>query len=95
MEIYRYKDIKDPEIDRQLAPMTTNNSSFQIHPQAVYTSRLLDFKNLPEPQNSKEINEKFYSNSLVFDFGQMNLNDNREENYQNIHPSFTPELIQS
>ncbi|CAJ0890452.1 10226_t:CDS:2 [Entrophospora sp. SA101] len=26
----------------------------------IYTSRLLDTKNLPEPQNSKEINEQFY-----------------------------------
>jgi hypothetical protein len=30
------------------------------HPQAVYTSRLLSFKNFPKPQNSEEINEKFY-----------------------------------
>ncbi len=31
------------------------------HPQAIYTSRLLTFKNLPEPQNSKEINYQFYA----------------------------------
>ncbi|CAB5368064.1 unnamed protein product [Rhizophagus irregularis] len=26
--------------------------SFKIHPQAIYTSRLLNFKNLPKPVNS-------------------------------------------
>ena len=35
-------------------------SSYTIHPQAIYTSRLLDYKELPEPQNSKEINIQFY-----------------------------------
>ena len=35
------------------------NFSYQTHPRAIYTSRLLDYKNLPEPQNSKEINEQF------------------------------------
>ncbi|MCE8163159.1 MAG: serine/threonine-protein kinase [Candidatus Moeniiplasma glomeromycotorum] len=38
--------------------------SRQIHPQAIYTSRLIDFKkNLSEPQNGKEINEIFYKTS--------------------------------
>ena len=37
------------------------SSSYTTHPQAIYTSRLLDFKNLPEPQNSKEINIQKYS----------------------------------
>ena len=37
-----------------------NKPAYKLHPSAIYTSRLLDFKNLPEPQNSKEINEKFY-----------------------------------
>ena len=26
--------------------------NIQTHPQAIYTSRLLNFKNLPEPENS-------------------------------------------
>ena len=42
-------------------------SSYTTHPQAIYTSRLLDYKNLPEPQNSKEINDQFY-NSFGNDF---------------------------
>ena len=38
-----------------------SSSSYTTHSQAIYTSRLLDYKNLPEPQNSKEINVQFYS----------------------------------
>ena len=38
-----------------------SSSSYITHPQAIYTSRLLDYKNLPEPQNSKEINIQFYT----------------------------------
>jgi hypothetical protein len=34
------------------------SSSYTTHPQAIYISRLLDYKNLPEPQNSKE---QFYA----------------------------------
>ena len=35
--------------------------SYTTHPQAIYTSRLLNYKNLPKPQNSKEINNQFYA----------------------------------
>ena len=38
-----------------------SSSSYTTHSQAIYTSRLLDYKNLPEPQNSKEINIQFYT----------------------------------
>ena len=37
------------------------SQSYTTHPQAIYTSRLLNYKNLPEPQNSKEINIQFYT----------------------------------
>ena len=42
-------------------PLNIPSTSYITHPQAIYTSRLLDFKNLPEPQNSKEINIQKYS----------------------------------
>ena len=32
----------------------TEPLSYTIHPQAVYTARLLDFKNLPEPKNADD-----------------------------------------
>ncbi|CAB5370697.1 unnamed protein product [Rhizophagus irregularis] len=31
------------------------SNNIQTHPQAIYTSRLLNFKNLPEPANSDVI----------------------------------------
>ena len=43
------------------------STSYTTHPQAIYTSRLLDYKNLPEPQNSKEINIQFYSGNYFFE----------------------------
>ena len=43
------------EINKQLPPLTipsTDILSYATHPQAIYTSRLLDFKNLPDPKNA-------------------------------------------
>ena len=43
------------EINKQLPPLkipVTDNLSYATHPQAIYTSRLLGFKNLPEPKNA-------------------------------------------
>jgi len=50
-------------------PKNKINPTYQIHPSAFYTSRRLDFKNLPQPRNSKEINEQFYTaaQSLLLD----------------------------
>ncbi|RIA99196.1 kinase-like domain-containing protein [Glomus cerebriforme] len=45
--------------------------SSKIHPQAIYTSRPLDFKNLPEPQNSKEIYD--LSDSLNVNFTNLDI----------------------
>ena len=47
------------EINKQLSAsiipsLSTNILSYTIHPQAVYTSKLLDFKNLPEPKNVED-----------------------------------------
>ena len=46
------------EINKKLPSLTATTSSNSIlsyttHPQAIYTSKLLDFKNLPEPKNSE------------------------------------------
>ena len=40
--------------------LSTNILSYTTHAQAVYTSRLLDFKNLPEPKNADD-NETEYT----------------------------------
>ena len=64
-----YKQYEEAEEFNQSITSKLNTSlnisspSYTTHPQAIYTSRLLDYKNLPEPQNSKEINDQFY-NSL-------------------------------
>ena len=47
------------EINKQLPPLTipsTDILSYTTHHQAIYTSRLLDFKNLPEPKNADSNN---------------------------------------
>lgn len=59
------------------------NKKLAKHPQAIYTSRLLDFGNLPQPQNSQEINDQFWNsaqytqsieiNSLEIDANDINL----------------------
>lgn len=49
-----------PKLDTSL---NISSPSYTTHPQAIYTSRLLDYKNLPKPQNSKEINDQFYNSS--------------------------------
>ncbi|RGB28597.1 hypothetical protein C1646_767640 [Rhizophagus diaphanus] len=40
------------------------NLKIQIHPQVIYTSRLLNFKNLPKPVNSSDLSS-FQFNSAV------------------------------
>ena len=42
------------EINIQFPPLTTSLTgtlTYATHPQAIYTSRLLDYENLPEPKN--------------------------------------------
>ena len=42
------------------------SKSLQTHPQAIYTSRLLNFKNLPEPVNSSDLSSfQFNSGNLT------------------------------
>ena len=37
--------------------MSTSILPYTTHPQAVYTSRPLDFKNLPEPTNTEDLGD--------------------------------------
>ena len=37
------------------------SKSFKTHPQAIYTSRLLNFKNLPKPVNSSDLSSFQFS----------------------------------
>ena len=52
-----YNQCKEAEkINRRFSSSTpsANILSYTTHPQAIYTSRPLDFKNLPEPKNNGE-----------------------------------------
>ncbi|CAB5327703.1 unnamed protein product [Rhizophagus irregularis] len=75
------KQIKEAEkINEKLTSSSTGPTlSYTTNPQAVYTSRLLDFKNLPEPKNAidnKDDDNSFgeYSESLeALDFTELDL----------------------
>ncbi|CAB4420186.1 unnamed protein product [Rhizophagus irregularis] len=58
----------------QLPLTSTNTLSYTSHPQAIYTSRLLDYKNLPEPKNVDNSNGMEYSESIKVDFTKLNIN---------------------
>ncbi|UZO13088.1 uncharacterized protein OCT59_004594 [Rhizophagus irregularis] len=59
--------------------LSTSTLSYITHPQAVYTSRLLDYKNLPEPKNSNN-DDSEYSDSLRMDFTKLDINSKDERN---------------
>ncbi|CAG8643494.1 401_t:CDS:2, partial [Paraglomus brasilianum] len=60
------KGKKDTEFYRQyqeieeLTPQSNVVLDYQVNSPATYTSQLLDTGDLPEPQNSQEINDQFY-----------------------------------
>ncbi|RGB39581.1 kinase-like domain-containing protein [Rhizophagus diaphanus] len=59
---------------------STSTLSYITHPQAVYTSRLLNFKNLPEPKNADKNGDFEYSDSLRVDFAKYDINSKDESN---------------
>ncbi|UZO14349.1 uncharacterized protein OCT59_005809 [Rhizophagus irregularis] len=70
-----YRQVKETDdINKKLSSSmiqsslsSTSNLLYTTHPQAVYTSKLLDFKNLPEPKNADN-DDLEYSDSLKMDF---------------------------
>ncbi|UZO13078.1 uncharacterized protein OCT59_004584 [Rhizophagus irregularis] len=81
-----YRQIKEAdEINKKSfstvqSPLSfTSTLSYTTHSQAVYTSRLLDFKNLPEPKNADN-NDLEYSDSLKMDFTKIDINSKDERN---------------
>ncbi|RGB40644.1 kinase-like domain-containing protein [Rhizophagus diaphanus] len=63
--------------------ISTGTISYVTHPQAVYTSKLLDFKNLSEPKNADDNDNLLgieYSDSLEMDFTKFNINSKDENN---------------
>ncbi|UZO01368.1 uncharacterized protein OCT59_012469 [Rhizophagus irregularis] len=77
------KQIKEAdEINKNLSNSIPSTSlSYKTHSEAIYTSRLLDFNNLPESKNSVDYYEqndniisKEFSESLQLNFSQLNIN---------------------
>ncbi|CAG8577503.1 10427_t:CDS:2 [Ambispora leptoticha] len=93
-EFYR-QYLETEELNQTLISTTDKISlDYQAHPQ-TYTSRLLETDNLPEPQNSQEINEKFYelySSSLPYDFANLDLEESIED-WSSLHPEFNNSLF--
>ncbi|UZO14326.1 uncharacterized protein OCT59_005786 [Rhizophagus irregularis] len=83
-----YEQVKETDdINKKLyfsSPLkSTGTISYMTHPQAVYTSRLLDFKNLPEPKNADNNDDLHgieYSDSLKMDFTKLDINSKDETN---------------
>ena len=46
-------------------PNENKSKNIQTHPQAIYTSRLLNFKNLPEPVNSSDLSSFRFNSGNV------------------------------
>ncbi|UZO14368.1 uncharacterized protein OCT59_005827 [Rhizophagus irregularis] len=80
---------KTDEINKKLSfslPLISSDTSisYVTHPQAVYTSKLLDFKNLPEPKNADDNDNLLgieYSDSLIMDFTKLNINSKDEASF--------------
>ncbi|UZO20555.1 uncharacterized protein OCT59_012978 [Rhizophagus irregularis] len=73
---------KESSLTIQSPLSSTSTLSYMTHPHAVYTSRLLDFKNLPEPKNSdnNDLLGVEYSDSLKMDFTKLDINPKDERN---------------
>jgi len=64
MQAQLTKQVKEAEeINNRLLinniPSTSLALSYKTHPEAIYTSRLLDFGNLPEPKNSDDYYKQY------------------------------------
>ncbi|CAB4413541.1 unnamed protein product [Rhizophagus irregularis] len=51
--MWEYKEIREKKFKNR--SNGNNSESIKTHPQAIYTSRLLSFKNLPKPINSSDL----------------------------------------
>ncbi|RGB21563.1 kinase-like domain-containing protein, partial [Rhizophagus diaphanus] len=60
------------------------SNNIQTHPQAIYTSRLLNFKNLPEPVNSGAIQSTLLSEGFDCQLDESDLNEMNQDDENNI-----------
>ncbi|UZN98878.1 uncharacterized protein OCT59_000163 [Rhizophagus irregularis] len=79
----READIINEKLSFSSPLISTGTTLYMTHPQAVYTSRLLDFKNLPVPKNANYNDDLLgieYSDSLRMDFTELDINSKHERN---------------
>ncbi|GBC54461.2 kinase-like domain-containing protein [Rhizophagus irregularis DAOM 181602=DAOM 197198] len=79
------KQIKEADEINKTSYLTLSSIglSYITHSQAVYTSRLLDYKDLPEPRNSDNNDDSLgieYSESLKMNFIKPDINSKDENN---------------
>ncbi|GBC05465.1 hypothetical protein RclHR1_06240001 [Rhizophagus clarus] len=60
------------------------SNNIQTHPQAIYTSRLLNFKNLPEPVNSDAIQSVLLSECFDCQLDESDFNEINQDDENNI-----------
>ena len=56
-QLKRWEEIRKDKLKNKL----DKPKNIQTHPQAIYTSRLLNFSNLPEPVNSSDLSSFQYN----------------------------------
>ncbi|UZO10107.1 uncharacterized protein OCT59_001705 [Rhizophagus irregularis] len=59
------------------------SNNIQTHPQSIYTSRLLNFKNLPEPVNSDATKTTLHSECLDCQLNELDLNEINQDDENN------------
>ncbi|CAB5375581.1 unnamed protein product [Rhizophagus irregularis] len=90
-ELYQeLKEVKLADADEYDDKIKLNRTSekrsnnIQTHPQAIYTSRLLNFKNLPEPVNSGAVQSTLFSDGLDCQLDESDLNEMNLDDENNI-----------
>jgi serine/threonine protein kinase len=53
------QEIKNDFLPNKISTITSSILSYKTHSEAIYTSRLLNFNNLPEPKNSDDYYERY------------------------------------
>ncbi|GBC32725.2 hypothetical protein RIR_jg12117.t1 [Rhizophagus irregularis DAOM 181602=DAOM 197198] len=85
-QIKESEEINNKTLGNSFISPTSSSLSYETHSEAIYTSRLLNFNNLPEPRNSgdyynryDDIISKEYSASLQIDISKLKINDDQEK----------------
>ncbi|CAB4414951.1 unnamed protein product [Rhizophagus irregularis] len=85
-QIKESEEINNKILGDSSISQTSPSLSYETHLEAIYTSKLLNFNNLPEPRNSGDYHDlyddiisKEYSASLQIDISKLKINDDQEK----------------